>query len=100
MLLFNGKLIEGMDSADWSNSREQMNFGFSSGDEGITEPYFYITAYPFDKKIVDTKLPAGAYWHSKGWNGAVLKYSSIAGFKKADEILINFFNTVKEIALR
>ena len=38
--------IPGQDPADEESSDKQMNFGFTFGDEGIPEPYFYITAYP------------------------------------------------------
>jgi hypothetical protein len=53
MLVFSGKLVDGKDSNDWSSSREQMNFGFSTGDDGIPEPYFYVTAYPFNEKLLN-----------------------------------------------
>ena len=63
MLMFNGKLISGQDPNNWDYSREQMNFGFSFGDEVITNPYFYITQYPFNDKLFELNLTHGAYWH-------------------------------------
>jgi hypothetical protein len=61
MLVFSGKLVDGKDSNDWSSSREQMNFGFSTGDDGIPEPYFYVTAYPFNQKLLNEPLPPAAF---------------------------------------
>ncbi len=46
--------------------------GFSPGDEGIEQPYFYVTPWPApasDAALPD--LPLG-HWHTEGWTGAVL----------------------------
>ena len=43
---FSGRQVPGTDPEDEEASEEQMNFGFSTGDDGIPDPYFYITAYP------------------------------------------------------
>ena len=94
MLWFSGKLISGQDSANWDNSREQMNFGFSSGDGGIPEPYFYVTSYPFPDEVFEMEFSNNAYWHKEGWKGAVLKYGNITG-KDGKKILLNYFNEVK-----
>jgi len=72
MLYFTGKILKGKDPADWSNSREQINFGFSFGDDEITSSYFYVTAYPFPETILKNTLPDGAYWHTENWLGALL----------------------------
>ncbi len=98
MLWFSGRLIEGQDPENWVYSREQMNFGFSPGDDGINEPYFYVTAYPFPKKITETELPGGAYWHTEGWNGAVLMYSDLLKFNDSRQALLNFFQIVFKLA--
>ncbi len=96
MLVFSGKLIDGKDSNDWSSSREQMNFGFSTGDEGITEPYFYVAAYPFDDELLNKDLPHKAYWHAAGWKGAVIKYNSLVEIENPDKVLLEFFSFVLE----
>jgi hypothetical protein len=74
---------------------EQMNFGFSTGDEAIPEPYFYITSYPFPDYVLGLELSHNAYWHKESWKGAVLKYSEIAD-KDGKEIILNYFNEVKD----
>lgn len=73
-LWFSGRLVPNQDPADEEASEEQMNFGFSTGDEGIPEPYFYITIYPFPEGLDTVKLPLDAYWNST-WKGVVLPLS-------------------------
>jgi hypothetical protein len=94
MLWFSGRLVPGKDPSNWDHSREQMNFGFSTGDDEIPEPYFYITAYPFNEELVKPDLPANAYWHTEGWKGAVLKYSELVSSASPDKLLIRLFNKV------
>ena len=94
MLVFSGKLVDGQNISNWDYSREQMNFGLSSGDSGITEPYFYITAYPFDKALLNIKLPAFAEWHTEGWNGLVVKLSNIANHKEVFSPLLKLFTNL------
>ncbi len=49
--------------------------GLSPGDEGIGEPYLYVTPWPAPDPL--PPLPAGGRWHRDGWTGAVLKGSEI-----------------------
>jgi hypothetical protein len=47
--------------------------GLSPGDEGIPEPYFYVTPWP--PPAAGDPLPdlaAPGHWHREGWTGAVL----------------------------
>ena len=80
MLLFSGNIIQGQDKSNWSYSREQMNFGFLFGDEFISIPYFYVTLYPFDKKITENQLNNNGYWYKEKWNGAFVIISNIRIF--------------------
>jgi len=95
MLLFSGRIIPDQNPNNWDYSREQMNFGFSFGDGETGEPYLYITMYPFQEKILETKLPADAYWHTEGWNGAVITYSTLVKNFNDKKELLDFFNFVK-----
>lgn len=92
MLWFSGRLIPGKDPSDWDHSREQMNFGFSTGDKRIPEPYIYITAYPFNEELIKTELPENAYWLTEGWKGAVIKYSKLTNKDNPEQILGKLFN--------
>ena len=53
--------------------------GVSPGDEGSTEPYGYVTPYPYPWDADRPGLPAGGYWHAEGGLGAVLPASSWLG---------------------
>ena len=77
MLWLPGEKIPGQDPADEEYSDKQMNFGFTFGDEGIPEPYFYVTAYPLPDGFERLQLPAGSRWQSDGFSGVVLPYQAL-----------------------
>lgn len=96
VLWFSGRLVPGQDPKNEEYADEQMNFGFSPGDGGIPEPYFYITAYPLPDKFVGSPLPEGAYWHTQGWNGAVLLYKTLAASSNPAPLLLDFLRTTQK----
>jgi hypothetical protein len=96
LLWFSGRLVPDQDPDDEEYSDEQMNFGFSPGDEGIPEPYFYITAYPTPDGFADTPLPEDAYWHTTGFTGAILKYTSLVDADAPAEKLLTYLRTVQQ----
>jgi len=96
MLWFSGRLVPGVDPADEENADEQMNFGFSPGDQAIPNPYFYITAYPLPAGLTDTPLPAGATWYRQGFTGAILPYEALVTAAGPQETLLNFLRTVQQ----
>jgi len=77
MLWLPGEKIPGQDPLDEEYSDKQVNFGFTFGDEGIPEPYFYVTAYPLPDGFAELPLPAGSRWQSEGFSGVVLPYQSL-----------------------
>jgi hypothetical protein len=90
MLWLSGRKVPGVDPADEENADEQMNFGFSTGDESMPAPYFYITAYPWPAGIVEAPLPAEAVWYTKSWKGALLMYESLVGVEQPEEKLLAY----------
>lgn len=94
-LWFTGRLIPGKDPDNEEESDEQMNFGFSTGDEGISDAYFYITAYPWPAGLETTELPAPARWHTEGWNGAVMMYADLIKAENPRDTLLDFLKTVQ-----
>jgi len=78
MLWFSGNLVPGIDPADEDQAEEQIAFGFSTGDEGIPDAYFYITAYPWPEEMSEASLPSPARWHTESWKGALLMYADVA----------------------
>jgi hypothetical protein len=69
-----------------------MNFGFTFGDEGIPEPYFYVTAYPLPDALPALELPDGTEWRSEGFSGAVLLYRSLLQRADPDIYLSQLWN--------
>jgi hypothetical protein len=78
---------------------EQMNFGFSTGDGGIPEPYFYATAYPLPAALPGAPLPEGVVWHNQGWQGAVLRYAALVEDTNAGERLVNYWRVVQQAGM-
>lgn len=91
-----GRTVPGVDPADEESADEQMNFGFSTGDEGMPAPYFYATAYPWPAAITAASLPAGAVWHTQSWKGGLLMYESLVGGEAPEEKLLAFLRAVHE----
>lgn len=53
----------------------QLNLGFYPGEDDDTS-YFYSNPWPFDAdKLIGRQLPAGASWHTEGWQGTMLPYT-------------------------
>jgi len=92
MLWLPGKIIPGKDPQDEENSNKQMNFGFTFGDEGIPEPYFYITAYPLPGALPALTLPAGTTWQTEGFSGAVLLYRTLMENTSPADYLFELWN--------
>lgn len=94
-LWFSGRLVPGKDPDDEESADEQMNFGFSTGDDGIPDAYFYITAYPWPEGLETTELPAPGRWQTEGWNGAVMMYADLLKSENPREVLLDFFKVVQ-----
>ena len=92
---FYGRLVPGVDPADEESADEQMNFGFVTGDSSIPDAYFYATAYPAPNYWTEFDPPVSAYWHTEGWTGAVLPYSSLAASARPRELLLDNLQSVQ-----
>lgn len=77
MLWLPGDKIPDQDLNDEEYADKQMNFGFTFGDDGVPEPYFYVTAYPLPDAFPTYELPAGTQWQTEGFSGAVLRYQRL-----------------------
>ncbi len=66
-----------------SEKSKSIGVGLSPGDESYSEPYFYISPWPYpDNKDNLPKLNYGS-WHNQGWFGGVLTATEI--IKKKDK---------------
>ena len=93
---FSGRLVPGQDPQNAEYADEQMNFGFSTGDQGTPEPYFYATAYPEPAGWSGEPLPPGAYWQQEGWSGAVLPYAAVVAAEDGRALLQAFLHRTQE----
>ena len=73
------------------DTEKQLSFGFSTGDETITEPYFYSTAYPEPPEFTNIELPEHAFWQHQDFSGAVITYNVLAEKPDAEEVLQTYF---------
>jgi len=77
----------------------QLNLGFSPGDSGHPEPYFYSNPWPFEgDQLVGNPLPSGARWYTEGWEGSLLEYDSLVGDGHAEEKLLAYARAVYDLA--
>lgn len=54
----------------------QLNLGFYPGEDDNTS-YFYSNSWPFDAdRLLGIALPEGAAWHTEGWQGTILPYTT------------------------
>jgi hypothetical protein len=58
------------------NPARTVGVGFSPGDDGIDEPYFYVTHFPVNPKLSLPRLEAGE-WIRTSWVGAALRGSHL-----------------------
>ena len=92
MLWLPGDKIPDQDPDNEEYADKQMNFGFTFGDEGIPEPYFYITAYPLPEAFPSLDLPVGTTWQTEGFNGAVLLYKTLIQNEDPNHYLLTLWN--------
>ena len=93
---FSSRLVPGKDPNDAESSKEQMMFGFSTGDDGIPDAYFYITAYPLPEGFPNFNMPEGARWNTNGFQGGVMMYDTFANSNNPHEKLLNYFRTFQK----
>ena len=94
MIWLPGEKIPGQDPLDEEYSDKQMNFGFTFGDAGIPEPYFYITAYPLPEEFPGLTLPTGTAWQTESFSGAVLTYRTLLESSDPNAYLLDLWNSL------
>ena len=96
MSWFSGRLVPGKDPNDAESSKEQMMFGFSTGDDSISDPYFYVLANPTPEGFPDFDMPDGAKWNTNGFQGGVMMYDTFANSNNPGFTLLNHFKTFQK----
>jgi hypothetical protein len=92
---FGTRMVAGGENIEYPS---QINLGFYPGDP-TGEPYFYSNPWPFEAdQLLGQPLPAGASWHTEGWQGTILPYEELAGEEQAEERLLEYAQAVHELA--
>lgn len=76
--------------------QSQILFGFSPEDPGQPSAYFYVNPFPFEESLTHRPLPAGASWHTAGWQGALFPYFEIAEKEDGAERVLGFLQAAYE----
>ena len=96
MSWFSGRLVLEKDPNDAEAAEEQMMFGFSTGDDSIPDPYFYITAYPLPDGFPNFEMPDGASWINDSFKGGIMMYEDYINSKNPEVTLLNYFRTFQK----
>lgn len=72
----------------------QLNLGWYPGGDA----YFYSNPWPFDERLLEIGLPAGAAWHTDGWQGSILPYAEVAGAPDGEERFARYATAVHAAA--
>lgn len=96
LVWFSGRRVAGVDPGDEEQADEQMSFGFSTGDEVIPDPYFYISAYPMPEKMENIQLPQDVSWTTASWQGALMMYDVVTRAKEPKQKLLNYLRSVHQ----
>lgn len=91
---FSGRLVPNFNPADEEGADEQMSFGFSTGDEGLRDPYFYISAYPMPEALPRAVLPDGVTWYEESWQGALLQFGDLLTSDNPRGQLLQYLGTM------
>ena len=94
LLWLPGEKIPGQDPNNEEYSDKQMNYGFVLGDEGISEPYFYVSAYPLPEQLAGIELPPGVSWETTAFNGALLTYKTLLQSSDPQALLLDWWRVM------
>ena len=69
----------------------QVTFGFSTGDDSIEQPYFYILSWPDEKQLAQLALPDFAAHESDSFKGVLITTSDLAKSNQPETELLQLF---------
>ena len=65
-------LHHGEDPTVGPDETRSIGIGMTPGDDSYSDPYFYVSPWPYPEAADLPKLPPPAMWHTTDWVGAVL----------------------------
>ena len=77
-----------------SEDTRTIGVGFSPGDEIISEPYFYISPWPYpDSSYQLPALKGPGKWQTDGWTGVLLSLSDIVKTSGQKNLINEYVHT-------
>ena len=70
-----------------SEKSKSIGVGLSPGDESYSEPYFYISPWPYPENKDDLPKLNYGHWYKQGWFGGILTASEITSTRSASKQL-------------
>jgi len=75
---------------------EQLEFGFSTGDEKFPDAHFFISSFP-DTRVLKKIIPdESRYLFTQDESKMILPYSELTGEKNSEKKLIDFYRSVQK----
>jgi len=91
---FGTKMVEHTEGSTTEMLPGQLNLGwYPAGDA-----YFYSNPWPFDEGLTAVSLPGNAEWHTEGWMGSTLAYSTVSSHDAGISAFVEFATAVFEAA--
>jgi hypothetical protein len=95
---FGSRVVVSESDGQRSEFLGQINLGFYPGNPSETA-YYYSNPWPFEGDLLlEQPLPAGARWHTNGWEGTVLAYDELEGDVDAEGRLRRYAEAVHKLA--
>ncbi len=70
------------------------SYGASPGDDGIAEPYIYLSIWWPDRLNLDTEDP---FWNAPSFTGAVLRVSDFPADTDPVDVAVEFWRTARDL---
>ena len=92
---FGTRTVPTTEAGDSSEIPTQINLGFYPAGHA----YFYSNPWPFDAEtLMNVALPSGSRWHTDGWEGSILPYTTVVGRVDGAERVLDYAGAVFETA--
>lgn len=77
------------------DKEKSISLGFSAGDQSYSEPYFYVSPWPYpdSRNLELPELFHDAFWHTKHWVGAVFLAKDILQNPQEKKTIVEAFLT-------
>jgi len=77
-----------------NSSLEQIEFGFSTGDEKFSDAYFFISPFPDGQALKKLIPDEKKYRFTKDKSEMILPYSEVSKAKNGEQTLLNFYGSI------